>query len=124
MAGWTLPGVGKHYVLPSPEDCLKNYLAIENLLTFEPKVVSDKEQQIQNLINFALAQGLPSEKAQQMKVVFRQKASSPEEAAKMIREQLKQVQPAGGIAFQQQAGQVMADILREALRQLKEEKKQ
>lgn len=37
MAGWTLPGVGKHYQLPSNEDTLEEYRKIEHLLTFEPR---------------------------------------------------------------------------------------
>ena len=121
MAAWTLPGVGKHYFLPSPEECLETYLKGENLLTFEPKAVSDKEQQIQNIINFAISQGMTLEEAQKMKVVYREKAMTPEEFAVEIRKRLKLVQPSGGLAFQQQAGTIMADILREALRQLKEE---
>jgi len=116
-----LPGVGKHYFLPSPEECLETYLKGENLLTFEPKAVSDKEQQIQNIINFAISQGMTLEEAQKMKVVYREKAMTPEEFAVEIRKRLKLVQPSGGLAFQQQAGTIMADILREALRQLKEE---
>ncbi len=35
MAAWTLRGVGRHYFLPSPEDCRITYLEIENLVTFE-----------------------------------------------------------------------------------------
>jgi len=121
MAGWTLPGVGKHYTLPSPEDCLKNYLRIEQLLTFEPKAVSKKEQVINELIAMAIGKGMPFEEAQKMKIVFRAKAVSVEEAAKMIDEQLKQVQPAGGLPFEIEAAKTLARILKEAFRQLKEE---
>jgi hypothetical protein len=38
MTAWTIPGAGKHYVLPSPEDTLENYLKIEALLTFSRKL--------------------------------------------------------------------------------------
>jgi hypothetical protein len=88
MGGWALPGVGKNYVLPAPEDTLKCYLQIENLLTFEPKAVSDKEQQIENLIIGAMAQGiLRPERANEMRAVFRTKALTPEEAAMEIRKE-------------------------------------
>jgi hypothetical protein len=86
MAGWALAGVGRNYMLPSPEDTLKSYLEIERLLTFEPKAVSDKEQAIENLIMGAIAQGiLRPERANKMRAVFRAKALTPEEAAIEIR---------------------------------------
>lgn len=121
MAGWAMRGVGRNYMLPSPEDTLKCYLQIEALLTFEAKVVSDKEQQVQNLINFAIAQGLPPEKAAQMATIFREKAVSPDEAAIEIRNVLKQVQPAGMLSSEQVAAQQFAKILMMAIKQVKEE---
>jgi integrase len=93
MAGWKIAGAGKHYFLPSPEDCLQTYLEIERLLTFEPKAVADKEQIIENLIMSAIAQGLPAEKAKQMRTIFRVKALKTEDVAVELRkaiEQLKQ----------------------------------
>jgi hypothetical protein len=88
MAGWALPGVGRNYVLPAPEDTLKCYLRIETLLTFEPKAVSDKEKAIENLIMGAIAQGiLAPEKASKMRAVFQQKALTVEEAAVEIRKE-------------------------------------
>lgn len=88
MAGWALPGVGRNYVLPAPEDTLKCYLRIETLLTFEPKAVSEKEQAIENLIMGAIAQGiLAPEKAGKMREVFRVKALTVEEAAVELRKQ-------------------------------------
>jgi hypothetical protein len=90
MAGWALPGVGRNYVLPAPEDTLKCYLQIETLLTFEPKAVSDKEQQIESLIIGAIAQGiLRPERANEMRTVFRVKALSPEQAAMEIRKEVE-----------------------------------
>jgi hypothetical protein len=92
MAGWALRGVGRNYMLPSPEDTLKCYLEIETLLTFEPRAVSDKEQVIENLIMSAVAQGLPLEKAKQMRTIFRTKALTPEEAAVEVRKQIEKLQ--------------------------------
>jgi len=102
---------------------LKCYLQIENLLTFEPKAVSDKEQQIQNMINFAIAQGLPPEKAQKMLTIFREKAASPNEATIEIRRALKQNQPAGMLSSGHVAARQFAKILIAALAQVKEELK-
>jgi len=90
MAAWKIPGAGKHYFLPAPEDCLKTYLEIERLLTFEPKTVADKEQIIENLIISAVAQGLPLEKAQEMRNIFQAGAFKPEEAAVEIRKAIEQ----------------------------------
>jgi hypothetical protein len=77
MAGWALPGVGRNYVLPAPEETLELYLQIEPLLTFEPKAVSDKEQQRENIKNFAIGQGIPPEVAERMASIWREKAISP-----------------------------------------------
>jgi hypothetical protein len=91
MAGWALRGVGRNYMLPSPEDTRANYLQIEQLLTFEPKAVTEKEQAIENLIMAAVAQGFPLEKAKQMRSVLRTKALTTEEAAIEVRKQIEQL---------------------------------
>jgi hypothetical protein len=123
MAAWTIPEVGSHYFLPSPEDCLQSYLQIEPLVTFESKAISDKEQQIQNLINFAIAQGLPVDQAQKLSVVFREKALSPEEAAQQLSEYIKQLQAkGGGRSFEDVAAKTMARILMKAMREIAEGK--
>jgi hypothetical protein len=90
MAGWTLPGVGRNYVLPSPEDTLKCYLQIEPLLTFEPRAAIDKEQARQNVKNFAIAQGIPPEVAERMASIWREKALTPEEAAVDVRAKIEE----------------------------------
>jgi len=93
MAAWTLPGVGKHYDLPDRNETLERFIRIEQLLTFEPKAVSDKEQQIQNLINFAIAQGLQPIKAEELRRVFKSEALTPEQAAERLREELVKEKP-------------------------------
>jgi hypothetical protein len=92
MAGWALPGVGRNYMLPSPEDTLDNYLQIERLLTFEPQVVSDKEQERQNIKNFAIARGVPVEVAEQMVKVWRTKALTPEQAAMDVNKKIEELE--------------------------------
>jgi hypothetical protein len=92
MAGWALPGVGRNYMLPSPEDTLKSYMEIEALLTFQPKAVTEKEQVIENLIMTAVAQGLPLEQAKQMRTIFRVKALTTEEAAVEVRKAIEALQ--------------------------------
>jgi hypothetical protein len=123
MAGWALPGVGRNYMLPSPEDTLKSYLRIEALLTFEPKAVSDKDQQIENLLMGAIAQGLLApEKAAMVRNVWRIKALSPEQVAVEIAKMKKQLPTqGGGLNFQQQASDQFAKILLDALKQVKQE---
>jgi integrase len=120
MAGWALPGVGRNYVLPSPEDTLKCYLQIETLLTFEPKAVSDKEQRRDSLIDAAIAEGiLTPEVAQMVRNVWREKALSPEEAAVEIAKMRKQHKPAGMLNSEQVAAREFAKILMEALKQVR-----
>lgn len=92
MAGWALPGVGRNYVLPAPEDTLDNYLQIERLLTFEPQVVSNKEQERQNIKNFAIARGVPVEVAEQMVRVWRTKALTPEQAAIDVNKKIEELE--------------------------------
>jgi hypothetical protein len=123
MAGWALKGVGRNYVLPSPEDTLKCYLQIEHLLTFEPKAVTDKEQARQNIVNFMVTQGVPMETAKQMAAIWRSKALDPEQAAIEARKVIKQVQPVGMLNSEQVAERQFARILIGALKLVKKEMK-
>lgn len=124
MAGWTLPGVGRNYMLPSPQDTLDNYLQIEKLLTFEPKTVDNKEQIVENLFNMAIAQGMPLEEARKLRTIWRTKALKPEQMAVELRKKMRQIQPAGYLNAEQVAARQFAKILMMALEKVKEENKQ
>ena len=88
---------------------------VKVLLTFEPKAVAEKEQQVQNLVNYAIAQGLPPEQAKQMSTIFRAKAMDPQEVAIEIRKALKQNQPSGMLNSEQVAAKEFAKIITMAI---------
>lgn len=57
MAAWTIPGAGKHYFLPPPEECLNSYLKVEALLTFEAGTAADLEERLKKNEAIARIQG-------------------------------------------------------------------
>ena len=120
MAAWTIPGVGGHYFLPPKEECLKTYRQIEDLFTYEEKKTTE-EQAVDNLINFAISQGLPPPHAEELRKMYRVERLTQEEVALRLREELKQVgKEAGGAPFQVEAAKQLAQMFRLALRELKE----
>jgi integrase len=83
------------YVLPDLKEQLQAYMEAYNCIDINPKT-DEKEMQIQNLINSAIAMGLSSEKIEDIrKVVKREKRMTPEEVAQMIK---KELTPGGNCA--------------------------
>lgn len=91
IRGRKVKGEESPYSQPAIQQLREKFAQAVPLLEFtsEKPSVDMKEERIQNLINYAIAQGMTTEEAQKMKVVFRQKHVSPEDAAKMIRAALE-----------------------------------
>ena len=120
MAAWTIAGVGGHYFLPPKEEALKTYRRIEEFFIYEQEKTQE-EQGVQNLINFAIAQGLPSDRAEDLRKTFRSERLTEEEVAKRLHVELKQVdREGGGLAFEVQARKALADIVLGAIKDVKE----
>jgi hypothetical protein len=79
------------YVIPPLEEQRKLYMESYEQIDIRQKGASEREQQIDNLINFAIAQGLPHEKVQSLRTIFRAKAVSPQVAAVEIRKELEKI---------------------------------
>lgn len=111
MAAWTIPGVGRSYFLPPREKCLELYRNIESLFTYEEEKTME-EQAVENVLSFAIAEGLPTEKVEEIRRTAREKRLRADEVAQMIRPLVKQLQSeGGGLPFELQARKVLADIL-------------
>lgn len=119
MASWTIPGVGKAYFLPPRSKCLELYLKIEKFFTYEEEV-DKKEAEIDSIINLAISRGMPIEKAEKLREVWRTKKMTPKQCAKDLHVKMKQYgHEAGGLPFEVQARKALADILVGAVEDVK-----
>lgn len=96
MAAWTIPGVGGNYFLPTRKVCLEIYRKIEDLFTYETDQKTKEEQEVENLLNFAIANNIPTAKIAEIRKIWRSKELKPDEVAGMIRLLTKQRQQRGG----------------------------
>ena len=120
MGGWKIPGVGKHYFLPSKDECLKNFLRIERLLEFEERIVTDEERAVENIIRVAVAEGVSPQKIEEIRRIWREKKLNADEVAELLRPLIKQTKTeAGGLPFELQARKALADILVGAIKDTK-----
>jgi len=120
MAAWTIPGVGGNYFLPPREKCLELYRKIENLFTYEEEK-SMEEHAVENVLNFAIAQGIPTEKGEEIRHMAWEKQLRADEVAQIIRPLVRQLRgQGGGLPFELQARKALADIVLGAVKDVKE----
>jgi len=101
MAAWTIPGVGGHYFLPPKDKCLESYRKIEELFMYEADQKTAEEQQVENLINYCIAERIPMAKIEEIRKVWRTKHLKPDEVAELIRPLIRQARTeAGGLPYQ------------------------
>jgi len=120
MAAWTIPGVGGHYFLPSKDDCLESYRKIEDMFIYEGRK-TNKQQAVENVLNFAIAQGVSIEELNKVRNIARTRKLEPDEVAKLLQPLIKQVRSvAGGAPFKIEAAKQLAEIFRLAIKEIKE----
>ena len=89
MQGKKLTGEEEPYSRPKIEQLKTAFGEAKPFITLaEPKVLDEKELRLQVLIDTAIAQGFDSDKAQSLRMIFKQRRVEPEEAAEMIREEM------------------------------------
>ena len=120
MGGWTIPGVGRHYFLPSKKECLKNFLRMERLLLFEEPRRTELETEKQRAITILEKAGVD------WRVVLRsRKVKTTEEEVRVLNEiigellKVKKEPIGGGLPFELQARKALADILYGAVEDVK-----
>lgn len=125
MAAWTIPGVGGNYFLPPKRECLESYRKIEDLFTYEANKKSAEEQQVESLINFAIANNIPMSKVEEIRKIWRSKKLKPDEVAELIRPLTQQQRVmGGGLPYQDMVAKGIEDMLVKVLKGVKRRMKE
>ena len=89
MQGKKLKGEEDPYSRPKIEQLREAFAAAESFLTLaEPVAMDEKERRIQGVIDSAIIAGMSAERADQLRILFKQKKYTPKQAAEAIQEEL------------------------------------
>ncbi len=124
IRGRKVRGEESPYSQPEIENLRAKYKEAIPLLQFTVEVKDERETQINNAVQIALANGLPPAKVAEMKKLWQLKKLSPEEMSAAIAHERRLAQHEGGeLSFEQQGAKTIARMFQMAMQELKEELK-